>query len=630
MQTPSYPNQQQVLLDVFGYDQFRGNQAAIIAHVLDGQDALVLMPTGGGKSLCYQVPAIVRHRAGLGVTVVVSPLIALMHDQVGALTEVGVPAAFLNSSQDSATANQVEQDLMDGRLVLLYVAPERLKQPRFLTQLHTLHQRRQLSLFAIDEAHCVSQWGHDFREDYLTLHTLHSTFPTVPRVALTATADRFTRQDMAERLDMPHAQWFISSFDRPNIHYAIVEKQNPRQQLLQFIRRHHAQHAGIVYCQSRKKVESLAEWLNTVGINALPYHAGLSTDVRQRHQNRFLREDALVMVATVAFGMGIDKPDVRFVAHVDLPKNIESYYQEVGRAGRDGLPSQAWMAYGVTDVINQKRMIQDSPANSAFKQLQCDKLDALLSMAETHECRRVHLLRYFDEPSDPCGNCDNCMHTPITVNATEAAQKALSCIFRVQEKSGCSFGVNHIIDILLGKQTDKVVQYGHQTLKTFAIGQDLPEDQWRVLLRQLLSKGYIKADGPFNTLALTGTARQVLTGDTSVYLKKQAASPDEKPPKPYATSPGKPPLPAVQALDNAGKARFDALKAWRQDIAKQHDMPAFIIFHDVTLMAIAHQNPGNLTALAGISGIGQKKLSAYGNAIIEQLKLIQYQSEQVD
>ena len=427
-----------LLHEVFGYTAFRGHQAAIVDHVTAGGDALVLMPTGGGKSLCYQVPAIARHRAGHGVTVVVSPLIALMHDQVGALEEAGVHAAFLNSSLDGAGAQNVERELLSGRLVMLYAAPERITHPRFLAMLDSLHERGKLSLFAIDEAHCVSQWGHDFREEYLQLGILVDRFAGVPRIALTATADDHTRADIVHRLALADAAKFISSFDRPNIRYSIVEKDNARTQLLRFLRDEHEGDAGIVYCQSRKKVDETAAWLSAEGIPALPYHAGLEADVRRRHQDRFLREDAIVMVATVAFGMGIDKPDVRFVAHLDLPKNIEGYYQETGRAGRDGEPADAWMTYGLADVVNQRRMIDESTAGDDFKRLQRGKLDALLAMAESLDCRRVRLLAYFGEDSIACGNCDNCLHPPARWDATEAARKALSCIYRCHQHSAAS------------------------------------------------------------------------------------------------------------------------------------------------------------------------------------------------
>ncbi|MGA1328406.1 MAG: RecQ family ATP-dependent DNA helicase, partial [Rubrivivax sp.] len=452
-----------VLRDVFGYSAFRGLQAEVVDHVGGGGDALVLMPTGGGKSLCYQVPAIVRHRAGQGVSIVVSPLIALMHDQVGALEEAGVHAAFLNSTLDGDEARQTERELLSGRLVLLYAAPERILTPRFLAMLDSLHERGRLALFAIDEAHCVSQWGHDFRAEYLGLSALHERYPGVPRVALTATADAHTRRDIVDRLSLAQARCFVSSFDRPNIRYTIVEKDNARAQLLRFVRDEHDGEAGIVYCQSRRKVEETAQWLSDEGIAALPYHAGLDAEVRRRHQDRFLREDGLVIVATIAFGMGIDKPDVRFVAHLDLPKNIEAYYQETGRGGRDGAPADAWMAYGLSDVVNQRRMIDEGEADEDFKRLQRGKLEALLALAEAHDCRRVRLLAYFGEERPPgwrCGHCDNCLNPPATWDATEAARKALSCVYRFQQHGGMSFGAGHLIDVLRGKSTDKTRQHG--------------------------------------------------------------------------------------------------------------------------------------------------------------------------
>ncbi|HXE48905.1 MAG TPA: DNA helicase RecQ, partial [Ramlibacter sp.] len=478
-----------ILHEVFGYEQFRGPQAAIVDHVIAGGDALVLMPTGGGKSLCYQIPAIARQRAGHGVTVVVSPLIALMHDQVGALHEAGVDAQFLNSSLSGEEANAVERRMLRGDLTLVYAAPERVTTPRFLAQLDSLHERGKLSLFAIDEAHCVSQWGHDFRPEYRALTVLHERYASVPRIALTATADAITRADIVERLQLGEAQQFISSFDRPNIHYTIVEKKDATAQLLRFIEGEHEGEAGIVYCQTRKRVEEIAQTLCQQGIDALPYHAGLESDTRQANQDRFLREDGVVMVATIAFGMGIDKPDVRFVAHLDMPKNIEGYYQETGRAGRDGLPAAAWMAYGLQDVVNQRRMIDESPAGEDFKQVMRGKLDALLALAEATDCRRVRLLGYFGEASTPCGNCDNCLNPPQIWDGTEAARKLLSTIYRVQQQSGISFGAGHVMDIVRGKQTEKVAQFGHQRLSTFGIGAHFSETQLRGVLRQLIATG---------------------------------------------------------------------------------------------------------------------------------------------
>ncbi|MEK8046816.1 DNA helicase RecQ [Ideonella margarita] len=611
-----------ILHEVFGYTAFRGHQAAIVEHVTQGGDALVLMPTGGGKSLCYQVPAIARHRAGQGVTVVVSPLIALMHDQVGALDEAGVPAAFLNSTLDIAGVQAVERDLLAGRLVLLYAAPERITHPRFLAMLDSLHERGKLSLIAIDEAHCVSQWGHDFREEYLQLDMLAERYAGVPRIALTATADDHTRADIVHRLSLEGAQPFISSFDRPNIRYSIVEKDNARTQLLRFIRDEHDGDAGIVYCQSRKKVEDTADWLRAEGFSALPYHAGLDADVRRLHQDRFLREEGIVMVATVAFGMGIDKPDVRFVAHLDLPKNIEGYYQETGRGGRDGEPADAWMTYGLADVVNQRRMIDESTAGDDFKRLQRAKLDALLAMAESLDCRRVRLLSYFGEDSQPCGNCDNCLHPPARWDATEAARMALSCIYRCHQHSGFGFGAGHLIDVLRGVSTDKTRQRGHEGLSTFGIGKQLGEPQWRGVIRQLIALGHVVSEGEYNTLALADSARAVLKGEVVIELRE----PREPTPRGRGrtkTSSGTGSasrVPGIVAtLDVDGQARFAALKSWRAEVAKEHNLPAYIVFNDATLAQMAAEAPSSLDELAGISGVGTKKLDAYGRDILRVL-----------
>ena len=623
--SPTPDSAQQVLQEVFGYSAFRGAQQAIVGHVCGGGDALVLMPTGGGKSLCYQIPAIVRHRAGQGVTVVVSPLIALMHDQVGALDEAGVPAAYLNSSLDLSGVQHVERELMSGRLVLLYAAPERLTQPRFLELLDRLHERGRLSLFAIDEAHCVSQWGHDFREDYLQLSVLAERFAGVPRIALTATADDHTRADIIERLSLASARCFISSFDRPNIRYTLVERDNARAQLLRFLRDEHEGEAGIVYCQSRKKVEDTAEWLQSEGIAALPYHAGLSAELRRRNQDRFLREDGLIMVATIAFGMGIDKPDVRFVAHLDLPKNIEGYYQETGRAGRDGEPAEAWLTYGLSDVVNQRRMIDESPADDTFKRLQRAKLDALLALAESLDCRRQRLLAYFGEDSAPCGNCDNCLHPPARWDATDAARKLLSCIYRCQQHSGFGFGAGHIIDVLRGKLTDKVQQRHHERLSTFGIGHDLSEAQWRSVLRQLLALGHVQAEGDFNVLSLSDSARAVLRGEVPVVLRQAREAGSRQRTRAARTArlgevSGAPRLPASAAtLDAAGQARYAALRAWRGEVAREHNLPAYVVFHDATLAQMAQSHPKSLAELAHISGVGSKKLAAYGEEILRVL-----------
>ena len=602
-----------VLREVFGYPEFRGVQQQIVEHVSAGADALVLMPTGAGKSLCYQIPAILRQRAGHGVTLVVSPLIALMHDQVSALDELGVPAAFLNSSLELNEARRVEQDLLAGRITLLYAAPERVLTERFATLLSALHERGKLALFAIDEAHCVSQWGHDFRAEYLGLGSLHERFPEVPRIALTATADEHTRADILERLQLQDARRFITSFDRPNIRYQIVEKSEPRRQLLQFIQTEHAGEAGIVYCQSRKKVEETAEFLSEEGVPALPYHAGFPAEQRRVNQDRFLREDGLVMVATIAFGMGIDKPDVRFVAHLDLPRNIEGYYQETGRGGRDGQPADAWMTYGLADVVNQRRMIDESEAEEDFKRLQRAKLDALLALAEAHDCRRVRLLSYFGESGAPCGNCDNCLNPPVTWNATEAARKLLSCIYRFHQQRGQRFGSGHLIDVLRGKETDKVEQYQHQHLSTFGIGADLSEGQWRGVLRQLIALGHVQAQGEFNTLALTESAREVLRGEIQILMREPpAARSRARAAKGRAGVEAPPPVGPVAT-------RLAKLKAWRAETARARNVPAYVVFHDATLEDMARVAPGTYLALGAIGGVGARKLEAYGEEILQLL-----------
>ena len=606
-----------ILGEVFGYNSFRGPQEAIVNHAVAGGDALVLMPTGGGKSLCYQIPAIARQQAGHGVTIVISPLIALMHDQVGALHEAGVSAAFLNSTQTQEESSALEKQLLRNELTLLYAAPERINTPRMKGLLSSLHERGLLSLFAIDEAHCVSQWGHDFRPEYRSLSLLHESFPDVPRMALTATADALTRQDMVERLKLEDAREFISSFDRPNIRYSIVEKTDPTRQLLRFIETEHAGEAGIVYCQSRKRVEEIADMLQDAGLKAMAYHAGLDAAVRQQRQDRFLRDDGMIMVATIAFGMGIDKPDVRFVAHLDMPKNIEGYYQETGRAGRDGLPANAWMVYGLQDVVNQRRMIDTSEvASEEFKQVMRGKLDALLTLAEDTHCRRVSLLRYFGEDSQPCMNCDNCLNPPAVWDATDAARKMLSCIYRVQQATGISFGAGHIMDILRGKATDKVAQYAHDKLSTFGIGADLAEAQWRGVLRQLIAKNMVRVDSEaFSTLELLPDARAVLRGEVSLMLREQApgAGSKKRSSKPTKTSVKG----MAEASLNAGALeRLGRLKAWRAEVAREHNLPAFVIFHDATLRAIADKSPQNLADLEGISGMGSKKLHAYGAEVI--------------
>ena len=616
---------QSVLREVFGYEQFRGPQKAIIDHVVAGGDALVLMPTGGGKSLCYQVPAIVRQRAGLGITVVVSPLIALMHDQVGALHESGVDAAFLNSTLSYDEASEVERRLLRGEITLLYAAPERITTPRFLSQLDSLHERGMLSLFAIDEAHCVSQWGHDFRPEYRALTVLHERYAGVPRMALTATADATTRADIVERLQLQEAGQFVSSFDRPNIRYTIVEKKDVTQQLLRFIESEHTtpqgHDAGVVYCQSRKRVEELAQTLCENGLNALPYHAGLDAGVRQHHQDRFLREDGIIMCATIAFGMGIDKPDVRFVAHVDMPKNIEGYYQETGRAGRDGGAANAWMAYGLQDVVNQRRMIDESPASEEFKQVMVGKLDALLGLAEAIDCRRVRLLSYFGQHSEACGNCDNCLTPPAVWDGTDAARKLLSTIYRVQQASGISFGAGHIMDILRGKKTEKVTQYGHEQISTFGIGAEFSEQQLRGVLRQLIAIGALAVDAQaFNTLQLTDSARAVLRGEVPIRLRESTAAAPRSRRTRNSTGSGSAAKTAI-ALEGGALRRFEALKAWRTEVAREHNLPAYVIFHDATLAAIAERFPATPEDLQGISGIGARKLEAYGAEVLRVCQL---------
>ncbi len=590
----------QVLKQVFGYDQFRGEQADIIDELAAGRDALVLMPTGGGKSLCYQIPALLRP----GVGIVISPLIALMQDQVDALTQLGVRAGFLNSSLEPAAAAQMEQALLRGELDLLYIAPERLTQPRMLDLLH----RAPLALFAIDEAHCVSQWGHDFRADYLQLSLLREQFPQVPRIALTATADARTREEMIERLGLGQARQFISGFDRPNIQYRITQKQNPRQQLLRFLREEHAGDAGIVYCLSRKKVETVSDWLNAEGIAALPYHAGLPADVRQQHQQRFLREDGLVVVATIAFGMGIDKPDVRFVAHLDLPKSLEAYYQETGRAGRDGLPATAWMSYGLEDVIKLRQMLEGSPGDEQHKRIERQKLDAMLGICEITSCRRQALLRYFgDEPSfgTACGNCDTCLNPVTTWDASTAVQKLLSCIYR----TGQRFGANHVLDVLLGKQTDKVRQFQHDQLSTFGIGQDLDATQWRSVVRQLVARGYIRVDlDGFGSLQLTEQCRPILRGEQPIHLRQDSKEARVK------KSRGQSAL--SQTIAPHEEPLWEALRACRKQLADEQGVPPYVIFHDSTLQAILRERPLSAAELLQISGVGQRKQERYGEPFL--------------
>lgn len=592
----------EVLARVFGYESFRGDQQAIVEHVIEGGDALVLMPTGGGKSLCYQVPALVRPGTG----VVISPLIALMQDQVDALTELGVRAAFLNSTQDWQEARDVEQAFVAGKLDLLYVAPERLLTDRC----QQLLSRGNIALFAIDEAHCVSQWGHDFRPEYLGLSMLHERWPDVPRIALTATATDVTRREIAERLALNDARHYVASFDRPNIRYHIVEKQDVRKQLLQLLRQEHAGDAGIVYCLSRNKVDDTAEFLCAQGIDALPYHAGLGAAVRAQNQSRFLREDGVVMVATIAFGMGIDKPDVRFVAHIDLPKSVEGYYQETGRAGRDGLPATAWLAYGLQDVVQQRRMIDESLGDDAFRRRLGSALDAMLGLCETVSCRRVRLLQYFGQTISSCGNCDNCLNPPESWDGTVAAQKMLSAIYRLMKERGQRYGAGHLIDILRGKQTPRVLEHGHASLSVYGIGQDLSEQAWRSVLRQLLAQSLLMVDQEgYGTLALTNESRAVLKGERTLMLRREVDRPVR------STAPrGKSLQPD---LPRAALPVFEALRTWRAGIARSHGVPAYVIFHDATLREIAMARPDSLSALAHVNGVGTKKLESYGESILE-------------
>jgi ATP-dependent DNA helicase RecQ len=583
-----------ILKSVFGYDRFREPQSDVIEHLAAGGDALVLMPTGGGKSLCYQIPALLR--AGVGI--VISPLIALMQDQVSALTQLGIRAAFLNSTLSFEDVRRIEQQLVGGELDLLYIAPERLNTERTLA----LFARIPIALFAIDEAHCVSQWGHDFRADYLQLSLLHERFPEIPRIALTATADPKTREEIRRRLGLVEARLFQRGFDRPNIRYRIVQKQNARKQLLDFIRAEHDGDAGIVYCLSRKKVEETADWLQTQGFNALPYHAGMHASERQHNQHRFLMEEGLVIVATIAFGMGIDKPNVRFVAHLDLPKSIEAYYQETGRAGRDGLPADAWMAYGLQDVIMLRRMLADSPADEARKRLELHKLDAMLALCEQVHCRRQALLTYFgDQLDQPCGNCDTCLEPVKTWDGTLAAQQALSCIYR----TGQRFGVAHLIDVLLGKTTDKVRNNAHDRVSTFGIGKHLQEQQWHSLYRQLIARGLVDVDfESMGTLRLNDASRPVLRGEETLMLRE-----DIKPEKTKRT--------ARKTGAAAGSPLWEALRAKRREIAEEQDVPPYVIFHDATLMEMISAMPQNLRQMAAISGIGARKLELYGEQFLE-------------
>jgi len=590
---------------VFGYDAFRGNQAAIIQHVIGGGDALVLMPTGGGKSLCYQIPALVREGTG----VVISPLIALMQDQVDALRAVGVRAGFLNSTQDAVQRREVESAFLAGELDLLYLAPERLK----IESTSALLDRGKVSLFAIDEAHCVAQWGHDFRPDYLQLSMLHERWPAVPRIALTATATEQTHKEIQKRLQLGQARHFVASFDRPNIQYRIAPKDSPQQQLLRLLRSEHDGDAGIVYCLSRASVEKTAEFLVQNGIPALPYHAGLDARVRAANQARFLREDGMVMVATIAFGMGIDKPDVRFVAHLDLPKSVEGYYQETGRAGRDGLPSTAWLAYGLQDVMQQRRMIDQSEGDAEHRRRLSAHLDAMLALCETVECRRVQLLAYFGEKSQPCGNCDTCLAPPESWDGTVPAQKLLSTVVRLQRERNQKFGAGQLIDILLGKETMRVTQNKHETLSTFGIGTELNESEWRGVVRQLLAQGLlgVNSDG-FGTLVLTDASTSVLSGERRVNLRRE-------PIRAARSRTSKASRTALADLTPEATATFEALRAWRGAEAKEQGVPAYVIFHDATLREIATSGPTTLEQLGTITGIGESKLEKYGEQLLATL-----------
>src|SRR5690554_1130267 len=591
-----------ILSHTFGYPDFRGEQQAIIEELVAGRNAMVIMPTGGGKSLCYQIPALLRQ----GVGIVISPLIALMHDQVMALQQLDIRAGFLNSSQSHDEQHWVEQQLRDNQIDLLYIAPERLTQPYCLQLLHSVD----IALFAIDEAHCVSQWGHDFRADYLQLSLLAEQFPTVPRIALTATADERTRKEISFRLGLDDSRHFISCFDRPNIQYRITQKSNVRQQLLQFIRKEHLGDCGIVYCLSRRRVDETAEWLCQHGFNALPYHAGLDNQVRQLHQQRFLREDGVIMVATVAFGMGIDKPDVRFVALIDLPRSIESYYQETGRAGRDGQPSTAWMAYGLQDVIQLRQMLDGSVGNEDFKRIERYRLDAMLGLCEITSCRRQTLLRYFDENSgDYCGNCDACLYPQQSWDGSVAAQKALSCIYR----TGQRFGVGHIVDVLRGKLTDKIEQHEHQKLSTFGIGQDISDAQWRSVFRQLIARGFINVDVTrFGSLLLDDSCRPLLRGEQQLFLRKDEPA--------LTKTNNRSEKPKTVFSDPEEEKFWQALRQCRLELANELAIPAYQVFGDATLRDLMAQHPLRLEDLLDVYGIGEAKLERFGDAFLAVLK----------
>ncbi len=589
---------------MFGYDDFRGDQAAIVEHVISGGDALVLMPTGGGKSLCYQVPSLVRR----GVGVVVSPLIALMQDQVDALSALGVRAGFLNSTQFPDERATVEAQFLAGELDLLYLAPERLR----LESTARLLERGEIALFAIDEAHCVAQWGHDFRPDYLALSVLHERWPDVPRIALTATATEKTRDEIIHRLDLGSARRFVASFDRPNIQYRIEPKNRADRQLLDFIRTEHSGDAGIVYCLSRNSVEKTAAFLNENGIAAVPYHAGLDNRTRANNQSRFLREDGLIVVATIAFGMGIDKPDVRFVAHLDLPKSVEGYYQETGRAGRDGLPSTAWMVYGLNDVVQQRKLIDGSEGDAAHRRQLQLHLDAMLALCETVDCRRAQLLAYFGQSGTGCGNCDTCLNPPESWDGTVAAQKLLSAVLRLERERGQSFGAGHVIDILLGKQSPKVQQYEHNALKVFGVGADLRDTEWRGVVRQLLAQGLLAVSGDYGVLTLTPDSEEVLFRGRQVRLRREPERPVRQPRGAKGRT-------VAADLPPADVAVFEKLREWRAATAKEQGVPAYVVFHDTTLREIAARKPASLAELGGVGGVGENKLAKYGEQVLEVL-----------
>lgn len=604
---------QRTLHRVFGYDAFRGEQGEVIEHVVAGGDAVVLMPTGGGKSLCYQIPSLVRRGTG----VVVSPLIALMQDQVDALRALGVRAGFMNSTQDFDERRSMEAQFLAGELDLLYLAPERLR----LDSTLSLLARGEISVFAIDEAHCVAQWGHDFRPDYLALSVLGERWPDVPRIALTATATGATHEEITRRLGMPDAKHFVASFDRPNIQYRIVPKSDPKKQLLTFLQEEHAGDAGIVYCLSRASTEKIAEYLTRNGVNAVPYHAGLDASTRATHQARFLREEGLVVVATIAFGMGIDKPDVRFVAHLDLPKSVEGYYQETGRAGRDGDPSTAWMAYGLQDVVQQRKLIQGGEGDEAHRRRAAAHLDSMLALCETVQCRRAQLLTYFgQEPTAAnCGNCDTCLVPPETWDGTVVSQKLLSTVVRLKRERNQKFGAGQIIDILLGRKTAKVIQFDHDQLSVFGIGEELAEAEWRGVVRQLLAQGLLAVEGEYGTLVLTEESATVLGREREVLLRKEPKKPTSRSSSSAGGSKGAKGKAAAADLPASAVPVFEALRTWRGATAKEQGVPAYVIFHDATLREIATLHPSSLAELGGISGLGEKKLATYGEGVLEVL-----------